>query len=424
MTDPNELKTFKTALLLGIHLRSDERDECETSLEELERLADTYGLETVDKVPIMLKKIISATLIGKGKLQELLALCEEYKIDVVIFDEEISPHQQKNLEKLFKRPVLDRTELILEVFNKHAQTKEARLQIELAKIRYTMPRLKRMWTHLSRQVAGGGGFLKGAGEKQIELDRRMLGHRMARLQKEIDAVRAHREIQRGARRRRQIPTFAIVGYTNAGKSTLLNALTSADILVEDKLFATLDTTTRKYTLPNNQEILLIDTVGFIRKIPHTLIAAFKSTLEETVYTDVLIHLVDASSSEALQQGEATIQLLEDLGAGDIPKITVLNKVDQVTDRTMLTKLRVAYPNTIQISAKEKRGLSDLLEQMIKAVEALRKKVDLCIPQSHYGLVSELMSSGHVISVEYEENNVLMEVEIPASLEHKVERFIR
>jgi len=424
MNEFEEVKKFQRALLLGIYLRNTELDSCETSLDELERLADTYGMETVDKVPIHLRKIISATLIGKGKLQELVGLINEYEVDVVLFDEEISPHQQRNLEKIFKKPVLDRTELIIEVFAQHAQTREARLQVELAKIRYQMPRLKRLWTHLSRQSAGGSGFVKGEGEKQIELDRRMLQHRVTRLQKEIEEVRAHRKTQRGARIRRQIPTFAIVGYTNAGKSTLLQALTSSDVLVEDKLFATLDTATRKYSLPNNQEILLVDTVGFIKKIPHTLIAAFKSTLEEAAFTDVLIHLIDASSKQALEQAEATLKVLEELGAKDQPIITVLNKIDQCQDQKNLAKLRVAYPNTVQISALQQKGFKELLDQMIEAIERLRKKVDLCIPQSHYVLVSELMRDANVLSIEYEENDVLMEVEIPRALEKKVAPFVR
>ncbi|NGX37123.1 MAG: GTPase HflX [Chlamydiae bacterium] len=430
MTVEEEVKVFEKALLVAFYLKSNEKTRCEESLDELERLAETYGLEVIDKVPVMLRKIISGTILGKGKLDELRGLSDEYGADVIIFDEEITPHQQRNLEKIFKKPVLDRTELIIEVFAKAAQTKEARIQIELAKIRYALPRLKRLWTHLSRQVAGGGGgggggggYLRGAGEKQIELDRRMLRHRVARLQKEIEQVRAHRQTQRQARLRKGIPTFAIVGYTNVGKSTLLKALTQAQVLVEDKLFATLDTTTRKYRLPNNQEILLVDTVGFIRKIPHTLIAAFKSTLEEAIHTDVLLHLIDTSSPQALEQAEATIAVLKELGASELPMITALNKIDQCTDQKLLKKLRVTYPHTVQISALEKKGFANLMDEMVKAIESLRKKVHLCIPQSHYVLVSELMRDGRVLSVEYKENDVMMEVEIPTHLEHKVTQFI-
>lgn len=419
-----EVKHFEKALLIAFYLEKDDLQKTEDSLEELERLAGTYGLETIDKVPVHLRKITSATIIGKGKLQELGGLAEEYRANVIIFDDEISPNQQRNLEKAFKKPVLDRTELILEVFAQRAQTREARLQIELAKIKYQLPRLTRMWTHLSRQVAGGGGYLRGAGEKQIELDRRMLRHRLARLEKEIEEVRSHRKTQRSARERRNIPTFAIVGYTNAGKSTLMRALTKADVLVEDKLFATLDTTTRKYSLPNNQEILLVDTVGFIQKIPHTLIAAFKSTLEEAIHTDVLLHLIDASNPQALLQAEATMHVLKELGASNQPIVTLLNKIDQNPDPKLLIKLRATYPHTVQISALEQKGFPNLIEGMTKAIASLRKKVNLCVPQSHYALVSELMKEGKVISIEYEDNDILIEVEIPSHYENKVTQFVR
>lgn len=405
-------------------MKSTELAETEDYLNELERLADTYGLETVEKVPVMLRKKISATLIGSGKIEELSALCQEFNVDVIIFDDEISPHQQRNLEKIFKKPVIDRTELILEVFAKRAQTREARLQIELAKVRYQMPRLKRLWTHLSRQSGGGSGYLKGEGEKQIELDRRMLRQRIDRLQQEISEVSAHREIQRSSRIRTGVPTFAIVGYTNSGKSTLMRALTQAEVLVEDKLFATLDTTTRKYLLPNNQKILLIDTVGFIRKIPHTLIAAFRSTLEEAVHTDILLHLIDASNPKAMEQAEATMHVLKELGVTSQPIITVLNKIDECKDQLLLNKLRVKYPHTVQISALHQRGFTQLMDAMIKALEAQRKRMLLRIPQSHYALVSELMRDGKVISLEYEDNDVLLEVDIPREIEYKVLTFVK
>lgn len=419
----NEINPANRALLIAFYLKSEEKNFSEDSLDELERLTDTYGLESIAKVPVALREITASTIIGKGKLQELLALAEELDANIIIFDEEITPQQQRNLEKIFQRPVIDRTELIIEVFAQRAQTREARLQVELAKVRYQLPRLKRMWTHLSRQVAGGGGYLRGAGEKQIELDRRMLRHRINRMQKEIQQVRTHRVKQRYARERTGIPTFAIVGYTNVGKSTLMRALTEANVFVEDKLFATLDTTTRKYFLPNNQQILLVDTVGFIRKIPHTLIAAFKSTLEEAIHTDVLLHLIDASSPFALEQAAATINVLKELGAEKQSMITVLNKIDQCENKQMIQKLRVTYSRCVQISALERKGLKELTDEMIHVISSLRKTFHLVIPQSHYALVSELMSQGKVMNVEYEENDIVMDVEIPARLEQKVEAFV-
>jgi GTP-binding protein HflX len=428
MINEAELKQFKTALLVGVFRATADKPACQESLEELARLCDTYGLEAKEKIACPVKKIEAATYLGTGKIEELIKLAVEAECEVIIFDDEISPHQQRNLEKLFNKPVIDRTELIIEVFAKAAHSREARLQVELAKIKYQMPRLKRLWTHLGRQTGGGGGggggggYLRGAGEQQIEVDRRTLRRRIDQLEKEIDQVHANREVQRSARIRSGIPTFAIVGYTNAGKSTLLNSLTRAGVLAEDKLFATLDTTTRKFTLPNRQDVLLVDTVGFIRKIPHTLVAAFKSTLEETVHTDILLHLIDISHPQAEAQAEETVRVLQTLGATDHPIITVLNKIDEATTSLAAAKLRLKYPKTIQISALKGEGFDHLLEMMTEAIASLRKRFRLRIPQSHYALVSELMEAGRVISSDYVDNDIVMEVEIPAQLEHKVARF--
>ncbi len=430
MLTENSFKDAKTALLIGAYSSGQDKEACEDFLKELERLCDTYGLQVVEKVPCAIKKIDAGTFLGSGKLDELLLTVEEKGIDIIVFDDEISPNQQRNLETFFKRPVIDRTELIIEVFAQRAQTSEARLQIELAKLKYQLPRLKRMWTHLSRQAgsggggSGGGAYLRGAGELQIELDRRMLRRRMTQLQKEIKDVERQRETQRQKRLRTAIPSFAIVGYTNAGKSTLLNALTEAKVLVEDKLFATLDTTTRKFMLPNRQEVVLIDTVGFIRKIPHTLVAAFKSTLEEAAFTDILLHLIDCSHPEAELQAEATMAVLKELGAEKRPIITVLNKIDACFNPAILQKLRIKYPKTVQISALTREGFDQLIELMAEEIKALRKQVKLRVPQSDYALVSELMREGRVIECDYEDNDVMMFVEIPAKLEYKIKQYER
>jgi len=415
----------KKALLLGTYLGPTEKASAELQLDELENLAITYGLETVHKVLAPLRAVDAATFIGKGKVEEIRKLCAQQQVDIVIFDAEISPQQQRNLEKEVEKTVIDRTELILGVFAQRAHTKEARIQVELAASRYQFPRLTRLWTHLSRQRTGGkggGGFLKGEGEKQIEIDRRILKQEIVKLQQELETVKKARETQRAARRRSLIPTFAIIGYTNVGKSTLMKALTGADVLVEDKLFATLDTTTRKYTLPNGQEILLIDTVGFIRKLPHLLIAAFKSTLEEALQADILLHLVDVSNGQALDQAAATCAVLKELKATKHPMITVLNKIDQCENRWMAERMRIAYPKTVEISAVTRKGFDQLLEMMIKEISFLRKIVTLRIPQSEYAFVSELRKEGKVISLEYEENDILMEIEIPQALEKKTKPF--
>ena len=422
---PFELRAVKHAFLVSAYRSGSDVELSVDYLHELERLCETYGLIVVGKVSCPIKKMEAGTFLGIGKLEELKITATELAAEVVIFDDEISPHQQRNLEKIFMLPVVDRTELIIEVFAQRAQTREARLQIELAKVRYQFPRLRRMWTHLSRQTAsaGAGAHLKGEGEKQIEIDRRILRQRTDRLKEEIKQIGEQRQTQRSLRERTGIPTFAIVGYTNSGKSTLLKALTNAEVLVEDKLFATLDTTTRKFILPNRQEILLIDTVGFIRKIPHTLVAAFKSTLEEAVHTDILLHLIDVSHPNAESQAEATMLVLKELGAEDRPIITVLNKMDQCQNPAILAKFRIKYPKTVCIAAIDGTGFDLLLDQMMKEISLLRKVVQARIPQSHYVLVSELMREGRVISCEYEENDILIKVEIPARLEHKVKPFL-
>jgi GTP-binding protein HflX len=413
------------ALLVGTFLSGKVKTVSEEQLDELESLGKTFGLQTVFKLICPIKEYDPGTFIGKGKIEEIRALIQEHQANLVIFDDEISPQQQRNLEKALEIVVIDRTELILAVFAQRAHTREAKIQIELAYFQYQLPRLRRLWTHLSRQRSGGSGsgFTKGEGEKQIEIDRRILRRKLDSLHAELNEVKKHRKIQRKARERNQIPIFAIVGYTNVGKSTLLNALTQAGVLVEDKLFATLDTTTRKFVLPNRQEVLLIDTVGFIRKIPHLLVASFKSTLEEALQADILLHLVDANSPTALLQAEATCDVLKELGADKKPVITVLNKVDACKGRETIQQLRFKYPKTVEISALEKKGFDHLTEQMIHELSLLRKVVRLRVPQSHYGLVTEVLAQGKVISCDYEENDILLEVEIPHVLEGKVAPFV-
>lgn len=412
------------ALLVGTYSRLKDKPETEKLLDELESLSHTYGITSVYKLAATIREIHPGTFLGKGKLEEIKALILEENCNLVIFDDEISPQQQRNLEKALETIVIDRTELILSVFAKKAQTKEAKIQIDLANYRYQLPRLRRLWTHLGRQRTGGagGGFLKGEGEKQIEIDRRILKSKIAQLQKELVSVKGHRKTQRGLREKSKIPIFAIIGYTNVGKSTLLRALTDADVLVEDKLFATLDTTTRRFVLPNKQKILLVDTVGFIRKIPHQLVAAFRSTLEEATKADILLHLIDVSNPSAEMQAEETLKVLKELGASSQPIITVMNKIDLCQNREMLFRMRVKYPKTVQISALNKTGFSDLLEKMVQEINLLRKVVRLRVPQGQYSQICEILREGRVLSQEYEENDVLLEVEIPEHLEKKVLPF--
>lgn len=414
------------ALLIGVFEKPQEKVTCNEHIDELESLAKTYGLETLQKICIPIRRIESSTYLGSGKVEELKILINELDANIVIFDFEISPHQQRNLEKVFQKAVIDRTELILGVFAKHAKSRESKLQVKLAQIKYEVPRLKRMWTHLGRQRTGGssgsGGYLKGAGETQIEIDRQTLKKRISDLQKEIDKIKEQRELQRKRRAKIEVPSFAIVGYTNSGKSTLMNALTDANVLVEDKLFATLDTTTRQYLLPNGQQVLLTDTVGFIRKLPHSLIAAFKSTLEEAVFSDVLIHLIDLSSPHAKDMAEESLAVLKELNADNRPIITCLNKEDKCRDFSLVSYFKIRYPKTILLSALKKKGFDDLVELMINEISNLRKVIKLRIPQSYYQLVSEILREGKIISINYEENDILIEAEVPKMLEKKLSMF--
>lgn len=410
------------ALLVGVYRHGESRALCEEHLSELERLCDTYGMETVGREACPLRQVSVATFLGEGKVDELGEIAVRLGADTIVFDEELSPSQQRNLEQHFGCTVLERTEVILGVFALHAHTREARLQVELARCQYQFPRLKRLWTHLARQ-RGGARFLKGEGEKQMEIDRRLLERRIDVLRRELQAVRSQRDTQRQARIKREIPTFAIVGYTNAGKSTLMNALTDSGVLAIDQLFATLDTTTRQYRLPNHQEILLIDTVGFIRKIPHTLVEAFKSTLEETVYADILLHLIDASHPNAVEQGETAKKVLEELGASERPVITVLNKIDKCQDGTTLARLRLLHPKTVQVSALERTGFDHLMERMMEEVATRRRVVKVRIPQKEGRLMAQLMERGKVMYKEFEENDVIMRIDLPRDLLHLVEPYL-
>jgi GTP-binding protein HflX len=403
------------------------RQTAQDHIDELELLVKTYGVETVGKVIAPLRKFVAATLVTKGKLEEIHQRAQEVQADLIVFDDEISPAQQRNLEKIFGLPVMDRCEVILEVFAQRAHSHEARIQVALARTKYQLPRLKRLWTHLSRQTGtggagGAGAYLKGEGEKQIEIDRRIVSRRIDKLKQDLQDVNAHRETLRTSRQRSGIPTLGLVGYTNAGKSTLLNALTEAGVFVEDKLFATLDTTTRKFALHNHQEVLLIDTVGFIRKLPHHLVAAFKSTLEEVIFADILLHVVDASNPSAVEQAATTIEVLKELGAGDKPIITVLNKMDCPGSPTHAVRLRTIYPHTVQISAVEGTGLDELQDVIIEELQKQRRLVQLSIPQSEYSIVTEVMRVGHIVEKEYVDNDILLTVELSVEWAERLKKY--
>ncbi len=377
----------------------------EASLEELAQLARTAGLEVVGEVTQRLERPNPSTFIGPGKVEELVERVAETAANVVVFDEELSPRHQRELEKALGDgvKVLDRTALILDIFAQHAQTREGALQVELAQYEYRLPRLTRAWTHLARQVGGraggatGGVGVRGPGETQLETDRRVIRRRIAHLKAELEEVRAHRSRYRARRRREGIPVVSIVGYTNAGKSTLLNALSDAGVLVEDKLFATLDPTTRRVRLPSGRTVLFTDTVGFIQKLPTHLVAAFRATLEEVAESDLLLHVLDVTHPQARRQAEAVLETLEAIGAAGKPMVTALNKVDRLADPEEALALAAELPNPVLISALRGDGLSDLLERVETVLKKDLVPVDVVLPFDRGDLLQFIREQGVIES---------------------------
>jgi len=373
---------------------------------ELGELAATAGGEVVGDGRQKLDAPAPATFIGKGKAEEFAAFCRRNDVDTVIFDDELSPAQSRTLEKLFNCKILDRTSLILDIFAQRARTREGKLQIELAQLQHLLPRLTRFWGHLSRQ-AGGIGMRGGEGESQLEADRRKVQERIDKISRDLELVRRQRATQRAGRQRSHWPLASIVGYTNAGKSTLLNALTGAGVLVKDILFATLDPTTRRLRLPTNQNVLLTDTVGFIRKLPHGLVEAFKATLEEVVQADLLLHVVDVSHPQAEEQIQAVNAVLAEIGAGEKPTIMVFNKMDQLNgsaDGTgtsgVLNRLQEKHPQAVAISATTGEGIETLLAEIGTQLRPKREFLELRVPHEQAAVIARLHAVGQIISRSY------------------------
>jgi GTP-binding protein HflX len=402
---------------------SDSLWSVEDSLSELGTLARTAGAEVVGTMVQRLRHPDVATYIGKGRAQELSDTEKELGFDLVIFDDELSPSQQRNLEKMLNARVIDRTALILDIFAQHARTREGRLQVELAQLEYRLPRLAGRGVELSRQAggsrsAGAGGVggaigVRGPGETKLEIDRRRIRSRIAELREEIEGVREQRTIHRRQRAAQAIPVVAVVGYTNAGKSTLFNALTEAEVLTENKLFATLDPTTRHVTLPGNQEALLTDTVGFIQKLPTRLIAAFHATLEEVIDADLMLEVVDISHENAIEQSETVNDVLHELEADEKPRVTALNKIDLLDDPSEVdTSL---YPNAVAVSALQKVGLDPLLEQISRVLAASMEAVKVIIPYDKSELVELFHRRGRVEQEEHRSDGTWIAGRIPRSL---------
>lgn len=421
------------AILVGVDIYNEKSHlSFEESLEELVLLADTAGLEIVGEITQSLSRPHADTYIGSGKVEELKTLANELGCQVIVFDNELSPRHQRELEKLLGEDVhiIDRTALILDIFAQHASTREGILQVELAQYEYRLPRLTRAWTHLARQAGGGAGRtgsvggvgLRGPGETQLEVDRRDIRQKISTLKSEIEKIRAHRGRYRAQRKRSKIPTVALVGYTNAGKSTLLNFLSDADVLVADQLFATLDPTTRRVKLPEGHIVLLTDTVGFIQKLPTQLVAAFRATLEEISEADLLLHVVDISHPGALAQWQSVNDTLADLHAEGIPTLTVLNKIDILTNPDSLFPENDHQPSTISISALENIGISTLLSAIEKELFFSFIPINVLLPYQQGKLISLMYEQGKVESSVHKGEGMLIEGSVPVRLLSLYEPF--
>ena len=416
------MRPAEKAILVGLGLpgRSANRWDMEDSVGELSQLAKTAGAHVVHTSMSRRTEPNSPYFIGSGKVQEIKQVCILQKANLVIFDDELSPAQSRNLQNTLGLKVLDRTELILDIFARRARTREGQLQIEMAQLNYLLPRLAGAWTHLSRQEGGIG--TRGPGEKQLEIDRRRVREKISRLRGDLESVRQHRSTQRKRRHRTEIPVVAIIGYTNAGKSTLMNALTHAGVLVEDKLFATLDPTTRNVTLPNKRQFFLTDTVGFIKKLPHSLVDAFKATLEEVSDADLLLHVIDASSSTMEGQVQAVEEVLREIGAHERPILPVLNKSD-LLDPGNGHRIPRSLDGAVAISAKTGAGVPELMKAIEEMFNAMMVPVQLVVPQSEPKVIAQLLSHGHVLDMRYVDNKVRLRVELPPAMMHEFKRFV-
>jgi GTP-binding protein HflX len=400
----------------------------EDSLAELAALADTAGLVVEGGTYQRLDRINPNTLIRSGKVEELQTYRDELNIDVFLFDDELSPRQQRELEKRLNVKVIDRTALILDIFARHARTREGQLQVELAQYEYRLPRLTRMWTHLARQAGGraggasGGVGVRGPGETQLEVDRREIDMRIAHLKRQLEKVREHRERHRQQRQRSGIPVVAIVGYTNAGKSTLLNKLTNANVLAANQLFATLDPTTRRVELPGGTEILLSDTVGFIQKLPTHLVASFRATLEGISEADLILHVVDITHPNAAEQAAVVGQTLIELRATAVPLLLALNKIDRFSESEHIAERLAQYPNSIAISAVTGQGLADLLARIEGIFQATRRSMQVLIPYQRGDLVSLLHEQAIVGHETHQADGVYLDVHVPNHLVYLLEPF--
>lgn len=410
------------AMLVGVECPGESRWDLTDSLRELEQLVKSAGGTVFHKAIQKLPAPTAPFYIGKGKAEELAKVTKEMELGTVVFDDELSPAQGRNLEKMFGCKVLDRTQLILDIFAQRAKTREGKLQIELAQLKYLLPRLTRMWTHLSRQSGGIG--TRGPGETQLEVDRRRVQEKITKLLKELVEVRRHRGIQRQGRQRHEWPMIALVGYTNAGKSTLLNSLTESEVFAADQLFATLDPTTRKTTLPNRQSLLLSDTVGFLQKLPTHLVESFKATLEEVKEADILLHVVDLSHPLYENQMKAVHDVLGQLECSGKEMITVFNKIDVLENPGLVDRCLIQYPQSVAISAATGVGIDQLFQEIVSRLRAKKRAVNFRIPQEEASLISEIYSGGQVLETTYRGNFIHIKSIVSEKVAGRLKDYIK
>ncbi len=418
-------RTRERAVLVGVTVPGHTRYANESSLQELAQLADTAGADVIETILHARPKIDPAYFIGQGKAEFIAALCAEQDIDAVIFDDDLSPGQAANLEKLFETKVLDRSGLILDIFARRACTKEARTQVELAQLEYLLPRLSGQWTHFTRHAGGIG--LRGPGETQLETDRRIVRQRIVHLTKELDKIERQRLVRR--QHREGVFKVALVGYTNAGKSTLLNALTEAHVLVENRLFATLDATVRALREAANGfhkdvgEILLIDTVGFIRKLPHHLVASFKSTLEEAGEAELLLHVIDVTHPDFEQHIKTVREVLTELELGEYPVLHVFNKVDALQEPGLLTRLRNEYAPAVMISAERKMFLDELQRRIVEFATANVVEFEAELPLAEPAVLARIHRMANVLERRFEEDRVIIKLRARQPAADQIRHFL-
>lgn len=416
MAELYEMKEEKERVIL-VAVRSNDKDDTEESLDELMELVETAGALTAGRVIQNRESVHPGTYIGKGKIEEIRLLLQELDATGIICDDELSPAQLKNLEDALQAKVMDRTMIILDIFAQHASTREGKIQVELAQLKYRSTRLIGMRNSLSR--LGGGIGTRGPGEKKLEIDRRLIKDRIAQLNRELEDIKKNREVARSLRMKNPIPVVAIVGYTNAGKSTLLNQLTQADVLEADMLFATLDPTTRNLILESGQQVLLTDTVGFIRKLPHHLIDAFRSTLEEAKYADIILHVVDASNPQAYTQMHIVYETLKKLQVTDKTVITVFNKQDLVEDSETLKDLKA--DKTVKISAKSGTGVAQLLELIEEVLREAKVLLEHTFSYQDAGSIQPIRKYGQLLTEEYREDGIYVKAYVPKDIANQIIR---